>query len=158
MYTGMRKIDVYNTYSDNLTFIEGTPSQPRSLQAIISRNKSDPSGSGPEHFRTYLLPCTCLETLGQDEKKVFVKELKKNMLTRCVTDCPFKAIYFDYLLQLPDPFGEIRNRDIVTDPTLPRLKFMRAQTTGGPNKSRYFLVQPLGEHSMKACIGRLNLR
>ena len=114
-FTSMRLEDMDFAKSDEIKQVLADKTNPRRLVAVLKRTKNDKTGNGPVAGRTFVLPCICLEGMGKEEKKKFVKLLKNDPDCSCATKCPY-GIFLRYLK---------------TCPSTPDGSFLRALTSRG---------------------------
>ncbi len=142
IFAAFRAQDVYNLLSKNVRKVGPLDNSPRCLELYLTKTKNDPQGTGDPKDRTFFILCLCGDVLESIERKAFQKKVKVDVNHQCVVPCPYGVIC-DYMAQLPDVSGALREADIAAGiPLLESLRFMRAQATLG---DRRYLTGPLGE-------------
>ncbi len=144
IFTSMRSQDCHTLRSKGCSFVPATKDNPRHYSFVLDRIKNDPSGSGPVDGRTFLCPCICMKVMEDKDKKLMLKDLKKDPLCACWTPCPFNVIR-QYLEVIPDPFGAEMEAERLNNVKLQPLPFFRSQNTVG---RRLYLRGPLGINSL----------
>ncbi len=118
---------------------------PRHVSVENSMTKNDKCGTGPREGRTWLLACTCMESLTSEvSKKEFATSLRESPNCDCPLSCPYNVIK-KYIHSCPDWSGLLREAEICSDPKLDPLRLFRAISSSG--KNRRHLLTPFGELS-----------
>lgn len=131
IFTSMRSQDCYTLRSKGCTFVPANKDTPRYYSFVLDQTKNDITGSGPVDGRTFLCPCVCMNAMSDEkDKKLFLKDIKKDPLARCWTPCPFNVIR-EYLCVIPDSSGIETEAERVLNVKLCSLPFFRAQHTCG---------------------------